>query len=592
MIVSPSGRRPFIGGGPLAHLLSAACLVLMAPNVGSAQTAASDDSPRVFVDSVNVDVVNIDVYVRDEDGNPVPGLKQEDFELLVDGKMVAISNFYSIDDDSNKRSASTAGDPPAGETFEALEIDDPGQSRAPVLTARKSSRPPDQQLHVVIYIDNFNLSPFNRNRVLRELREFLRTELDRDDMIMLATYDRFLNLRQPFTNDPEVVNRRLLELEEVSAQRIHRDRERVDIINNIEDVNNESVQYAINQLRAFAGSVFNETNVTIDALNRVVENLASSPGRKALIYVSEGLPMIAAEDMFFYVNQLYERQFSMTATTEYDVSSRFRQLTSKANSNRVSFYTIDARGLTVLTSGTVDQNNAQMAGQGSFIDQVRTTNTQSSIQMMAEETGGRFVINTNKFMPDLKKIALDFNHYYSLGYTPDTQTDGRYHDIKVKLAVAKRGWEVRHRTGYRTKSVESKMIDGTLSAMNLNLQNNPIDARLRFATPTRDSSGNYAVQMLLEVPWQNITLLPQQGAYRGRIKVWIVAKDVQDRTTEPTMTELKIDIPPEKMNQKGEFWRYPINLTLEGGYHDIGLGVRDELGAQSAFLRQGIDLGG
>ena len=39
---------------------------------------------------------------------------------------------------------------------------------------------------------------------------------------MLATSDPGLNLRMPFTNDRDRLNRALLELEEVSAQRIHR----------------------------------------------------------------------------------------------------------------------------------------------------------------------------------------------------------------------------------------------------------------------------------------------------------------------------------------------------------------------------------
>jgi len=32
------------------------------------------------------------------------------------------------------------------------------------------SVPEDQRLYLIVYIDNFNIHPFNRNRVMRELR--------------------------------------------------------------------------------------------------------------------------------------------------------------------------------------------------------------------------------------------------------------------------------------------------------------------------------------------------------------------------------------------------------------------------------------
>src|SRR4051812_30743026 len=50
-----------------------------------------------FFESVDVHVVNVEVYVADRDGKRVPGLSREDFELFEDGKPVKISNFYASD---------------------------------------------------------------------------------------------------------------------------------------------------------------------------------------------------------------------------------------------------------------------------------------------------------------------------------------------------------------------------------------------------------------------------------------------------------------------------------------------------------------
>ncbi len=90
--------------------------------------------------------------------------------------------------------------------------------------------PEDQRLRLVVYIDNFNLRPFNRNRVMRELRAFLGQKLSRDDQIMLVTYDRELHVRRPFTSDPGLIASALNDLEKISAQGVHADSERREVL--------------------------------------------------------------------------------------------------------------------------------------------------------------------------------------------------------------------------------------------------------------------------------------------------------------------------------------------------------------------------
>ena len=63
--------------------------------------------------------------------------------------------------------------------------------------------PEDQVLHLVVYVDNYNLRPFDRNQVFTRLREFLR-RLSPQDRVMLVSYDRSLHVRHRFTSDLEV----------------------------------------------------------------------------------------------------------------------------------------------------------------------------------------------------------------------------------------------------------------------------------------------------------------------------------------------------------------------------------------------------
>ncbi len=283
-----------------ASVLTMLAVWLFGALPAAAQPETSRPSGPGFTESIDVQVVNIDVYVTGADGKPVLGLGPEDFELRVDGNPVGTSNFYAVelrDDELFVRrggevEARPLAPPPPADPREADRL-----RRAP------PKIPAEQALHVAVYIDNFNLTPFNRNRVLRELRAFIREHLRPEDQVMLASSDPGLTLRMPFTNNREELNRALLELEEVSAQRIHRNNERRDLINNVNDVNNEESMedrpglaaaqragltvggggsWARNELMAYAGSVRNDTNLAIDALTRVVENLSAAPGRKAM----------------------------------------------------------------------------------------------------------------------------------------------------------------------------------------------------------------------------------------------------------------------------------------------------------------------
>lgn len=594
-----------------ATLLAAVLLALAASLPAAAQPGdVRAPSGPGFVEVVNVEVVNIDVYVTDADGKPVLGLGPDDFELKIDGRRVPISNFYAVEQQDDELLVRRGGELKA-EPLLPPPPDDPlereAAARQPVTVS------PEHALHVVIYIDNLNLTPPNRNRVMRELRAFIREHLRPEDRIMLASFDRYLNSHMPFTNDRDQVRRALLELEEFTGQRVHRNSERRDLFETVNDVNTElenrtnserlieaarqgglvggSAVLAREQLINYAGSVRNETNMAIDGLMRLVENLSAAPGRKAVVYVADGIPMIAGEDIFYFLHGVWEQAVSLIEMTEYDMSRRFQQLAASANANRVSFYAIDARGLTVYSQGTVDSQVAGLPGQMAQIDTIARTNLQSPLQLMAEETGGRAIINANRVMPELLRVAADFRNYYALGYMPDLAGGGAYHRIEVIWKNRPRGAEVRYRKGYRDKTLESRMIEGTLSALNLNMLENPLGVRLHNLPPKRRPDGNYDVPLVIEVAWEDLTLIPRDGVHHGRIQLWMAARDEKDHATEPQLTELNIAVPADRLSEiEGGTWRYGLELTMEGGYHDLGIGLRDDIGGRQSFLRGGVDV--
>ncbi|RPH54719.1 VWA domain-containing protein, partial [bacterium] len=333
----------------LQRISAAGALLLGLGSLAGAQQqgrpAGSQEGEGFFIDTVNVSVVNVDVYVTDKSGKRVTGLTRDDFEIYEDRRPVAITNFYAVE---GGRPAAPAPEPVAESPAATPDAPAAAPPPSPVNLAQVPV-PEDQRLRLVVYIDNFNLRPFNRNRVMREIRAFLGTKVDKDDQVMLATFDRELHVRRSFTSDSSLIASALLELEKISAHAVHHDSERRETLRRIED--SQSAAEAQNHARSYAQSTFNDLSFSIDALKEITNALAGMPGRKAVLYVSDGLQMIAGQDVFYAVQNKYgERTTSLTEAFQFDASRRFQELTAQANANRITFYTIDAAGLRVYDS--------------------------------------------------------------------------------------------------------------------------------------------------------------------------------------------------------------------------------------------------
>ncbi|MDX2000657.1 MAG: VWA domain-containing protein [Thermoanaerobaculia bacterium] len=549
--------------------LGFACFALATLSLGAAQQAPTPpDTPQeIFVGSVDVNVVNVDVYVTDEQGSPVPGLTIDDFEIEENGRRVAITNFYAVDGRKPVKPEPTEAPAPPTEETSADTV------------------PDDQRLHLIVYIDNFNLRPFNRNRVLTDLRTFLRSESKPGDRVMLVSYDRSLKIRRPFTTDVESVIDALFELDEVSAQGVHSDSDKRDAVERIN--RSESAQEALSWARSFADSAKNDLQFTIGALRDIVGSMAGLGGRKAVVYVSDGLPMSPGEDLFYLVDQKYPNNGAISQVFSYDTSRRFEELAALANANRVSFYTIDAAGLRVNSSADVQKSEAS-PGTATFIDSMAIQNLQAPLRMLAERTGGFAVINRNRFKESLTRIGTDFRSFYSLAYSPAHSGDGRYYKIEVKLKNPQKGWKIRHREGYRDKSSESQMTDGVLAALQFPYASNPLDLTVTFGRPQAQEK-LFLVPVEVKVPFKEIVLVQRGELYEARAKLFVAAIDGESNTSPVQQIDLPIRIPAAEIEAalKQEY-TYTVSLLMRGGSQKVAVGLRDEIAGANSFVSRTV----
>jgi len=79
----------------------------------------------------------------------------------------------------------------------------------------------------------------------------------------------------------------------------------------------------------------------------------------------------------------------------------------RANRAHVAFYTFDAAGLRI---------------ESPLIQKCFGCAPYVGLEMLADETGGAFVENTNDLVGPVRRVGDDLRHYYLLGYTSTNPT--------------------------------------------------------------------------------------------------------------------------------------------------------------------------
>ena len=165
--------------------------------------------------------------------------------------------------------------------------------------------------------------------------------------------------------------------------------------------------------------------LTSAALEAVANHLAAIRGRKNLIWVSSGFPLV-----------IDDRLMGPQAQTR-EVSRSTRAI----NNANVAVYPVDARGLIGAFISTPDAKTPVFA----TLDNTRPNI--DTMQEIAAATGGRAFFNTNAIGDAIGRAIDDSRVTYVLGYAPAlAKPDGKFHDIEVK--VNRSGLDVRHRKGY------------------------------------------------------------------------------------------------------------------------------------------------
>jgi len=537
-----------------------------------------------FVDEIALTIANLVVYVTDKKGRAVTTLTKDDFEIFQDGDPKQISNF--------KLYTSEVVRSELGVT-EGLGI--PAATPIPVATAAGGPQP----VYLVLYIDNQNLDPLDRNRVLSQTRDFVRTSLHPPAQMMVVAYQRSFEVLQEFTSDPSQVLKAMRLVRTYTGGRTERDSSRQDIVDRIQRLESErragssrsgagnqsggtEWNQIYNMIDNYAKESVNDLQFTLDSLRQIITSLTGLPGKKGVIYVSNGLPMIPGMELFYEVSKRMNDSTILSRMYEFDRTRIYAQLAATANAQDVTLYTIDASGLSLQGMGSA----AYATAADPMMSSIGRNNYTDSLRYLSDETGGIAIFNTNDIGPRLELVTQDMFTYYSIGYPLQASGQDKVHRVKVKLRddPAFSDYELRYRPRFVEKSLETRVLDRGVSSLVFEIDENPMGLEVEAGTPAAATEDRWLLPAHLSFPLNSVALLPEGDDFVARIMLFIAARDTDGKRSDLVRQMHEIRVPAASYEEaQGKDYGIDTQLLMESGRYKIAIALLDPLTRQVSY---------
>ena len=417
--------------------------------------------------------VAVDFVVRDKKGRIVRDLRPADVEVLEDGVRQELELFQLV--------TSASVDPAPGSAQDAAS-----PSLTPIASpeaAGPAPPAPDVEREAVLALVFDRLSPVARRNACDAALEWVKRPAVRGRAVGVFRIDQGLEQRLAFTDDRGPVMEAIDDVANAvptsfsstpDRERIRTLRHQIALIEGrvvsaagplsaadssvpmvapdswrrsgaAKEVARRQLSSELAMLQALETLERDQQGLaTTNGLLALVSGLKTLPGRKAVVFFSEGLA-------------LPER-----------VVGTLSAVISEANRGGVSFYAADAGGLR--TKSAADEMRREVTATADALQAATESDSTlgsrsgmtrllernedalrldpaSGLGALARETGGFLIRDTNDISGGLGRVEEELGAYYLLSYAPKNETwDGRYRRIEVR--PRRSGLAVQARRGY------------------------------------------------------------------------------------------------------------------------------------------------
>lgn len=421
--------------------VSAIAITLLARSAfASPQTSTNADATFTS----NTELVTVPVHVADHYGQPLHGLKKEDFALQSDGKPERIGLFEEMRTET-----------PAAPTV--VRSATAGPAAAPGATPLKFSNLETgiipQQMYILA-VDTVNTPALLQGWARDHLIQYLKANPFRQPVELVAITSGGLRQLHGFSTD----NESLIEsLKKMNTSLSRRDSQQVYVshmdpsgrIDSYKSVVNslQEIQASESALGADAGSV------TLRCFEELAWAYAGIPGRKTVLWFTSGFPIF--QEVFdgpAMIGHGPGMAGRAAAMKHNELLPDFQRAFTAMNKANVVVYPIDVNGLPVEEMWDPSQPASLYIhpelshfGPAQLVDVAGAD--RDGMKELAHRTGGKTCTAGNNLNFCLERAVTESSDYYLLGfYVPQQQRKVGWHKLKVSVAVDH--GEVRTRTSY------------------------------------------------------------------------------------------------------------------------------------------------
>lgn len=313
---------------------------------------------------------------------------------------------------------------------------------------------------------------------------------------------------------------------------------------------------------------------TLDALRELIRSEAKLPGRKIVIFLSDGLTLPTGRP------------------------EMITNLISDANRANVTFYAVDTRGLNFSSpmsesmtelSRTLAESRARSLHTMDDLELMEASNTQLALRDLAEETGGFAAVSTNVVAKPMERVADELGSYYELTYSPKSDKyNGQFRRIEVKVDHA----TVETRKGYfALPDLNGEPLEPFEVAALDALNSRPLPNSFPYAFEAmrfRPLRGSLEYAVAFDVPVSSLKLSWERDSRAARLhaSVFALVKDADGNVLDRVSRELYQDTPATKLSAyRSERIFYAEPVFLKPGHYTIDSAVVDQQGKTAAARR-------
>ena len=583
---------------PLSLLITALLVFQSLPAIAQEKKSTTADQEDVL--KVNSNLVNLDVIVKDKKGKPITDLKAEDFSVSENGAPQKIEFFDS-----------TLTTTPTTNT-----TNEPGAAAAKVSPEPTPRTPSGFPRNIIaLVLDGQSTELVNLKHVREGMVKYIRERVSDTDSVALFSISGGLQLLQSFTQDKTKLIAAVEKSYDSSiVSKSSEARETNEAIAALRDkiAGGAPEEVPNTQAGGAGGSAALQTKIAKRMLEEYIQfrsalsTQQTRPVLAALAAIAEGLRSIPGKKTVV----MFSQGFVATETLDWQVQSTI-DIANRAN---VAIYIIDSSGLTggtptsnslgassplggISALNDMEQRRRAAAGESVFdiARQEGLNRQQDLLYRISEDTGGRFLKNTNDIGGGLERIDSEIRSRYTLAYrSTDPNFDGSFR--KVKVEVRRPDAVVITRAGYNAIP-PSQIIPFSPEERKLIANFTDLQARSTLpisveVDPFRNRDGYYVVPLSFEVSPAAVQFGRKGDKQNLQLQVLgVIRAEGDEKILSRLGGNFDVSLSPEQyeaITHDKIFYRQ--DMVLGSGNYTVDLIVLDRISGKAAAKKERIVL--